>query len=280
MKLRYISQGGTIDMGGGGHPFANISILNGFDLPSPNYEEITYAGENGTTTSGKTDLPRVMTITGDFYGGQKERTKLLNALYYPGELFCDFDKTKRKISCKCTNFDDIQNYHNSGINGFTVQLQADYPYFSDYYDTSVSLASYINHVTDKFTLPCVFTELKTYGNVLNSGDLICYPIITISTPYEPTLEKSVKCVTNYTTGVSIMLDYVMQTNEKLTIDLNTRRISSSINGNITNSITDDTLLEKFYLIQGENLLHFSTDDKKQPANAFVTFNNLYIASGR
>lgn len=280
MKIRYISQGGTVDMGGGGNIISNISRINGFDMPSPNYEEVTYAGENGTTTTGKTDLPRIMTITGDFYGGQKERNKVLKAFYYPGELYCDFGKTKRKISCKCTNCDDIENYYNSGINGFTVQFQADYPYFSDYYDTMVSLASYVNRVTDTFTLPCVFTELKTYGNVENRGDMICYPVITLSTPYEPTLDTQILCISNDTTGANIKLNYRMQKDEIITVDLSTRRIDSNVSGNITNSMTDDTYLDKFYLEPGENLLRFSSSDKRQLITAYVTFNNLYLMSGR
>ena len=40
-------------------------------------------------------------------GGQNEIMKMLQAFYYDGELFCDFGRIKRKISCKCINLDDI-----------------------------------------------------------------------------------------------------------------------------------------------------------------------------
>lgn len=281
MKLTYVSEGGRVEMGGGSHPLINVIELSGFGLPTPDYDEIEYSGENGVTTIGKKDLARTMTISADLNGGQTELMKMLKVFYYPGELFCDFGNVKRKISCKCiTPPDEIERNYNCGINTFTVQFKADYPYFSDCYDTTQSLAGYENLITTEFTLPCVFTKKLQNGECYNRGDLICYPVINIEARNEPVSADTLLVVSNSTTGATIEINFVMNLGEIVTIDLNTRRIKSSILGDITAHLAEGVDLSKFYLQKGKNEIAFSTSDTEQQLNANITFNNLYIMAVR
>ena len=280
MLLKYVSEGGSFELGGGDNPFINITKMNGFELPAPDYETVKYVGENGVTTTGKTDLPRTLTISGDLMGGQLEIMNVLKALYYPGELYCDFGQIKRKIACKCTNLEDIERHQNCGINGFTFQFQADYPYFNDFYDTQTNLARYVNHVSNSFVLPCVFTEKLNEGIAYNSGDKITYPVICLRGESDGSLTSATLTITNVTSGKSIKIEHSLQNGEEVTFDLNTRRIKSNISGNITKKITDDTVLHEFFLEKGENKLTFSSTDTYQLVKATISFNNIYIMAVR
>ena len=263
-------------MGGGSSCIANLTKVSGLGLPSIEYEEKQYAGQSGITTTGRRDLPRTITLSGDLNGGQREIMKMLRSFYYAGELYCQSGSICRKIACKCTNLDDIEKHHNCGINGFTVQFQADSPYFCDYYDTTLALSGYKNHVTESFTLPCVFTEKLQQGDCDNTGDIICYPIINISAKHAPAANEATITLSNNTTGAQIVLHHTMECDETVTIDLPARQIVSNIKGDITHKTADNINLSDFYLEVGNNALAFATTDKSQPLAAMVTYNNKYI----
>ena len=278
--LKYVSKGGTVKMGGALSHIRLIEPLNGFELPAKNYETVEFAGENGITTTGSKDMSRIMTISGDIYGGQKTLMEILKAFYYEGTLYCEFGNIKRKIDCKVKNLDDIQRHGNSGINGFTVQFEADYPYFNDYKDSVTTISISKDLINGTFILPCVWSEYLQKGIVVNNGDKITYPLIEIKTDTAPVAEKSIITIVNNSTGAFICLNHIMREGETVTLDLKTRRIKSSIDGNITNHITNDTALDNFYLDIGENEITFETSDKNQILTANVTYNRLYIMAVR
>lgn len=277
--LKYVSQGGTVKMGG---PFSDIQItkMSGFELPAKSYDTIEFAGENGVTTTGSKDMARTLTISGDIFGGQKKISEILKALYYEGTLYCEFGLIKRKIDCKVVNMDDVERYGLSEINGFTVQFQADYPYFNDFNDTIKSISGRKDLINGEFLLPCVWTEYLQRGVIHNTGDKIIFPTIRITAPTATESMSATITIINNTTKAFIKLDYVMQQNEVVTLDLSTRRINSSINGNITNKISDDTVLSNFYLDFGENDISFDTDAEGQILTANVEYNRIYLMAVR
>lgn len=263
-------------------PLSNIEItaMTGFELPPKNYEEIEFAGENGMTTTGSKDMARTMTISGDIYGDRKMLQGVFKAFYYPGTLYCEFGTIKRKIGCKTIRMDDVTRHGRSGISSFVVQLQADYPYFNDFQDTVKSVSGRKDLINGAFVLPCVWTEYVQSGIVKNTGDKIVFPSISITAPNATESTEATITLSNNTTGAFIKLNYVMQEGETITIDLETRRIRSSINGTITNKISDDTALSEFYLAIGDNEISFETDAANQALTAIVTFNRLYLMAVR
>lgn len=278
--LRYISGGGIVEMGGGKSPSINITRLSGFGLPPQIYETVEFATENGVTTTGKKDGARTITISGDLLGGQNEIIKMLKAFYYEGELFCCFGRIERKIGCKCINLGDIERHNNCGINGFTVQLQCDYPYFTDFQEISHAIVGYRNLVTETFTLPCVFTEVLQEGEIHNSGDMSVFPRILITTSTEPAEDDNLLSLINETTGAVIKLRHVLQKNETINIDLNERRITSDLSGDLSREITSDTVLSDFYFATGTNKIKFNSSDTSQSVSAVASYNRLYLMAER
>lgn len=277
--LKYVSKGGTVRMNG---PLSHIALiaLSGFELPAAEYEEIEFASENGVTTTGKKDSPRTMTVSGDIQGGQKTIEEILKAFYYDGTLYCEFGNIKRKIDCKVINMSDVDRKGKSGINSFTVQFQADYPYFSDFNDTVKAVSGRRDLINGSFVLPCVWTEYVQGGVIKNTGDKIVFPIIAITAQNATESTSATITVANNTTGAFITLDYVMEEGETITIDLNTRRLKSSLNGYITNKISDDTVLSNFYLELGDNDISFETDALGQSLRTVITYNKLYLMAVR
>ncbi len=264
-------------MRGGSSSFVNLKKVSGLGLPAVEYEEQPYAGQSGTTTTGRRDLPRTITLSGDMNGGQREIMKFLKSFYFPGYLECESGRIKRKINCKCINMDDIERRLGSGINSFTVQLQADNPYFSDVHETTLPLAGYENVVTTKFTLPTAFTKRVHEGNCDNTGDIICYPVIKIYARHNPTEGvENIITLCNATTGAKIIINHTMTIDEVLTVDIPSREIVSNINGDITNQLEDGVELSKFHLAVGSNNITYETADTSQPLAVSVTYNNRYI----
>lgn len=275
VQIKYVSKGGTVVMGGS----SNIQLikLSGFGLPSRRYDEITFVKENGVTTTGDSDYPRTLTITADIYGGQDEVRRVMEAFYHNGDMYCDFGpQMKRKISCKLIYSEDIENHSGSGINTFTLQFQADYPYFNDFEDTVISLASYKNHVTTEFTLPCVFTEAFKQGSMYNYGNKRCYGVISLYSAFAPTDAAGNITISNLTTGKRLNIEHLLEKDETVVIDLNTRKITSNLNGNLTNAITDDTEMADFYFELGKNDLEFTTSETTRPVSAGIRYNNVYL----
>lgn len=281
-QIEYKSKNGSIIFGGGNNPSANIISLDGFEFPARSYTNIEFAGENGITTIGKKDMQRTMTITGTVRGDQYIRDHMCKVLYEDGELYCIFDNVRRKIACKCTNLDSLQRAGRSNISKFAFQLVADYPYFKDFFDTDLPLFREHNTVTDTFTLPCVFTERISSAEVNNIGDKPVYPVIHIENGDNEDSSGAGLTVQNLTTGAEIILpDYIMRKNEKITVDLARRRITSSESGNITYRISTETPdLSKFYLDVGINELCFVNGTNQKQINAHIVFSPEYYTAMR
>ena len=267
-------------LGGGKNPLFNITSVSGLELPPRNYETIEFAGENGLTVTGKKDMARTITIAGTLCGSQKDIERACKVFYEDGELICIFNNVRRKIACRMTKLDDFVRYGKSGIHSFAVQFVCDYPYFTDLYEHITPIYSRKNIVLESFTLPCVFTNRISGGNLYNTGDKIVYPKITIVCEGEANEQNSVFEIANATNGGYIGIEYAMSDGESIEIDIATRKITSSINGNIINKITNNTDLSKFYLDVGDNEISFENSNTTQRITATAIFNLEYLTAVR
>lgn len=278
-RIEYISKNGKITLGGGNNPLMNVTAISGFELPPRDYATVEFAGENGTTLTGKKDMARTMTISGILKGGQRQIEHACKVLYEPGDLYCTFGRQERKIACRCTVLEDFVRYGKSGLNQFAIQLVADYPYYRDFKDTETSLYSLKNLVTTTFTLPCVFTTRLSEADIVNKGDKEVYPTLIIENMGAAGSSGGLE-IQNTTTGAVIKLDYNTLNGEVITVDLARRRVSSSAGGYITNTISNDTDLSKFYLTVGDNHLVFVNKDPGQKVNAKAVFSPEYLTAVR
>lgn len=274
MKLIYKSEGGYAKMGAGEK--ARIIKAEGFSIPQKDFETVSYASEDGFFTVAEWDMPRTITLSGDIFGGEREIADFSKPFYYPGELFVESGELRRKISCLCISFEDIKRRKGSKINSFALQLRCDSPYFTDQNETEAAVASYENLVTKDFTLPCVFTKMIGRGKIFNGGEKKTYPKVEI-TGFSDGKEEGIFAL-NETTGAMIEICRSLSAGEKITIDTENRKITSSLFGDITSHLSAVSSLEDFYLTTGENVISVKTLDTTQQISGKVIFRRLYLSA--
>lgn len=275
-EIKYINDVGSFTMNGLNCGKIRILSLSGFGLPTKSYTNIEFASENGITEIGCKDTKRTITISGDMddYDGSCRRNMSI-VMHEPGDLICSNEFEQRKIKVKVTKPPEF-DYKGGGIYAFSFQLQADYPYFTSIHETATDVYTLKNRVTENFTLPCIFTESVSEGTAHNIGDKYTYPILTIENISDATLTGPIT-VTNLTTGAFIKINHDLVKSEIITIDLETRSVKSTTDGNITNSISDDTDLSEFYLVIGSNKLKAEHNSQEGQLKVQIRFYNEYYS---
>ena len=272
-QLKYVSSAGTLIMGGGDDSAVNITSLSGFELPPRDYTQIEFAGENGVTETGRKDMPRTLTITGTIRGNQWSVQRAERIFYEDGTLYCIFGSVRRRIKCKLSAFSDMKRYGRSDLKGFTVQLQADYPYFMEYNENDVFLYKRQNMITTAFTLPCVFTSRRSEGDIINTGDKNIYPTFIIANDTGAAITGNMSVKNNTTEAQITLTGCTVNAGESLTVDLARRRIISDRQGNVTRYLSDNTPdMSMMYLVPGNNDVRFLNGN-----NSNLTVRAIYSA---
>lgn len=276
-KIEYKNEIGKIVFSGGEGGNVKVMSVSGLGLPAKDYTTIEYASENGITQIGEKDLQRTITISGELVNGtRQDKNYIDNVLHESGELYCFFDDERRKIKCKVVKPPEF-SHEGACFWSFTIQFQADYPYFTDFSETEVTIYSQKNLVTDTFTLPCVFTERLNHAIILNEGGKYVYPTIKVYAIGEAEKPSNTITISNNTINSAIKINYVMSDSETMTINLKSRTITSDKNGIITDNISDDTILSNFFLVAGKNDVSFSTLDTTQRINAVIVYTPEYYS---
>ena len=85
-------------------------------------------------------------------------------------------------------------------------------------------------------------------------------------------------IKNETSGKSVSVKYNLKANDTVTVDLIKRKIESSISGDITNYISDDTVLGDFKLLLGENYITVESKNANDNMYAEIEYTNNYIGA--
>ena len=242
---------------GGGRELWNLIKVDGLGLPEKTFQSICYANMPGQITISEKAEPRVITMRGDCHGGDRAFTEGMRILNQKGRLtFTNAQKT-RCIEAYCSHF-EVQKKHGMYIE-FIVQFTCDDPYFTGAENCQAALYDRRNLVQNSFEMPCVFTERITGASVLNQGDVETEPIFTITCiKVGAPGETQGICIHNHTTGSVFSLDYVMQQDEVITVDIPNRKIVSSLvsennnGGQLIHFLSKETVLGSLYLAVGEN----------------------------
>lgn len=290
LQLKYKSKFGNIEFSGGGSAKGcKIINITGLGLPKKSYKTIEFASENGVTQTSEKDMVRTITITAELLGDKNDCRKISRVLHESGELYITSDAVRRKIKCKTAQPPEFTRLGGCGVGiyTFTVQLQADYPYFTNFYLTEQALFKIKNLVIDEFTLPCVFSERIAKGIINNNGDKRIFPKINIlnlsdvsevSPIEEADIPSNIIYIKNITTDAVIIINHIMKKNELITIDMETRHIYSNLDGDITNQLDDDSILANFYIDIGENEIEFkNTNVKNQNLSATIIFSPEFFS---
>ncbi len=247
---------GTLCFGNGNRTW-NLTKIDGLALPEKTFQSIGYANMPGQRTIAEKAEARVITMRGDCHGGGREFSEGLRILNEKGRLTFVGGQKTRCIEAYCSHF-EIQKRHGVYIE-FIIQFICDDPYFTGQEPGQAALYDRRDKVTDSFKTPCVFTERITGANVLNNGDVETEPVFTITCVAAGLLGETHGIrIENHTTGNVFCLDYDMQTDEVITVDIPSRKIVSNFkneennNGNLINFLSKDTFLSQIYLAVGEN----------------------------
>lgn len=287
MKIILKNEYGEFSLGGGAHPHARIINIEGLGIMAREVNSLTFEGQAGVTTRGVRDLSRTITMSFDFYGGEKEIEKLYRIIYEPLEILCFFGSRRRKISARCVNATDVSAIIYQKWQTVVLQFSCDNPYFCDFNNTVIKIATPRDMLPNTFlegewfvSLPSVATVIDYTARVENRGNTRIYPVIRLYSHKEEGLPDEILgvAVKNHTTKKTIYLNYSLSPEEVITIDLLKRKIKSNISGDITNKISDDTCLGDFYLNPGGNLIEVVSENQDDLLSAEVEFTNNYVAA--
>lgn len=239
-----------------------------------------YSRIAGQRTLYKTPEPRTLTITGRINAGSQRRfrTDNLSSVFdntIEGTLKINMYGKLRRIRC----YPDTVAFGEVDRNNkvpFVITLTCDDPFFKDWEDIELSLFSRVDNLVDGMEFPRVFSYLNTRGNAVNIGMVDVEPIIIIEagTPTEDAPETGI-LIENETTGKEILLNYIPAENDVITINVPERKITSSLNGDITRYKPLEYLLSEFVFVKGGNMINFTNYDTGQPLTAKAIYSNLY-----
>lgn len=261
LKIVIKNEYGSFEMGGGSHKNAQILETSGFGLPAKEMQSVTFSGQAGITPTSVRDLERTLTISLSFFGGQRDVERLYRILYREADIYCTFGTRRRKIHGICINPEEAAKIIYREWYTVVLQFVCPDPYFHDFENTSVAISKredkFPNLYEDgewKIQLSAPATVRTSEAAIINAGEVDIRPAIYIynSAPVNTLSGAYGIVITNATTGKSISIDYNVADGETVTVDLAHRRITSDKSGDITNYISDDTVLGDFVLIPGVN----------------------------
>lgn len=278
-EARFENEYGLIRFGGGSGPVFRTKEFAGLGPPKKEFKVAGYAGQPGQELISEKDLARVITLSGDVIprgSMQQELARMIKILYHPGRLTILSGSRKRSIRCRCTDFDDPER-RGGKISGTVIQFTCDNPYFTDDKRRRVDLFQRKNLIKTTFTLPCAFSSRVNRLNVINSGDVQTEPVFTVYNSGVSTFAESYGIeIENHTTGQSLLIERHTQSGEAITIDIPARKITSSIAGDITASISQDTYLSDFWLAEGANDIEAVNYNAGEDISVVMEYDNKYI----
>lgn len=281
INIAFENEIGNVKMGGKNNDLWRIRDIEGLETVEANANVVNYVGIVGQETVEVQLKPRIITIRGSLSNKRKESRqyyltkaiKILNTTM-TGDLKLNLKGKTRRINCRPLFFSQAKP--TPAGQEFVLSLIADNPYFKDLEDIRVNIYTREDNLISGMEFPRAFTIRTSTGNVNNYGDVKVEPIIKIITGERTESELKGITITNETTGKVLELEYAPVKDEEITIDIANRKITSSINGNITKHKSKETLLSEFTLAIGTNHLTFVSADINQPLESYTNYSNLYI----
>ena len=266
---------------------AKLLNIDGLGIPQKETQTVTYSGQAGQTTLSSRDMPRAITITADFNASPDAILKLYRIIYNSVDIIILSGNIRRKTTGVCLDPSDVESIIYHKMYKAVLQFICDDPYFHDITETRFD----INRRADKLpnlyengsyyiSLPAVATERTNAAGIHNSGAVNVYPVIEIYNNTSAAVSSATTglVISNSAIAMTITINRDMKPSEKITIDLPSRKIISSIDGSIINYISDDTVLSSFYLAPGNNYITVQNKNSKQDTATIVRFNNNYEAA--
>ncbi len=278
LTLTYKNKIGEVIMYGGGNHTIRIKEIAGLGTVGFEYVGAVYTGCDGQKTLSKRALPRTLTIAVDIGGSDalKELRRVTDIMSEAGMLYIsDGCSLSRRIYCDRCEIPDVERRVRGKVCSLTVQFICDSPYFEDAEDTEVPIYRRIKKLSTEFSLPCEFGAVTSQNTAFSEGSVATEPKITIKFTRDAEKEENIT-VTNVTNGAKISFGYMPRAGDTVCADIADRRLVSSRYGDITDTLSDDTYLNDFYLERGKNILNVSVGDVQSGVMVACVFNNKYF----
>ena len=271
-KLYFENTQGKAEMFLSGAGPVRVTALSGLGNPQKKYNTVTFAGRDGQKTVSTVAQARTIIIRGDIRLSDKGiAERIMRVLHEPGNLILDFDDKKRMIYCSQVDFEEISR--NRGFMDFMLTLTADGVYFTDIHPTEKSAFERKDMLGGDIVFPCIFTEKTTEAFVENYGEVNVEPVIKIYS-FDDT-ENGEILISNNTTGQSVKIKTELVKKEVVTIDISSRKVTSTVKGNITHLISDDSFLNKFWLAPGKNHICASHSNEGKEISIVCSYYSNY-----
>lgn len=277
MYMYYKSNAGKVDFRFGGDYPVRITDINGLFPLERRFNTVTYADIDGVDSVSSAIGGRSVTVGGDIRISNKQFLRdMLKVLNEPGELYIDFGEKKRRLICRSCHF--TPGERNAMYMRFVIVFYSDQPYFCDFDVMTEYIRKREDSVCGSFILPCVFTTRMTENDVIVNGDVPCEPVFEI-TCIKAASEQSDECgiiLKNETYGNSAELCTYLLQDEIIVIDIENRKITSNMRGNMINLISDDTFLHDFKLRQGANHINIINKNGDEQIHVICRYICKYI----
>lgn len=276
MNKIYFENGlGRVDMFFSGTAPVRVTALSGLLPPKRSYNTVVFAQRDGQKTLSSVTNARTIIISGDInFSHREDLERIIKVFGEAGELVLDFKDKKRKIYCNQVELEEGKRRGN--YLSFILSLTADEVYFTDMEETVVPVYERKKLIQSEIEFPCMFSS-KTTGAIAHIyGEVNVLPVIKIYNLCDDGTENTEGIlIENVTTNQKIKLNYNMKQNEEVVVDVKNRKIISSLNGNITHTISDDTFLNKFWLKPGENQVEVSHGNEKEEYLVILSYLSSY-----
>lgn len=273
MKLTYENEIGRVVLRGGTDSVYNITEIGGLSIPETMVDFVRYPDTAGQTVTRISVLPRTITIAGDICDKTGKYTSHAAKVFSRGgTVHVTTNRSTRKINCRCVSFEPSKR--RGTFVPFTMQLIADNPYFEDVVESKTYLAKKSKLLASSFSLPAIFSKRTGEAVVINRGDVFCEPVIEISALEEAKCPKGI-VIQNRTTGASLKLTACVLAGECIKVDVENRKVSGSIQGNLIGCLASDTPMSKFLLAEGVNDLCVTAEDEEQTLFVVCRYRNKY-----
>lgn len=274
MQLIYENELGRISLGGGHADSFNITEINGLSFPETEADTVRFSGVPGQTVVSVAVLPRTITISGDIEDKTGIKTqKGAKVFSKSGTLYVVSNSRKRMIKSRCTSFTPEKR---KGIFvPFTLQLVCDNPYFEDISKTKESILKKEKLLKSPFILPVMFSKRITEARIINRGTYENEPVFEITCKENAACPKGI-VIKNLTTGKSIELLTDVLKDEIITVDINQRKITSNIRGNLLGTLGENSKLSELYLAVGINDIWANAEEEPELLSISCNFRNSYV----
>ncbi len=274
MKLIYENSVGRITMRGGTDAIYNITEISGLSLPEVTADTVRYPGEAGQEVTQLLYLPRTITIAGDICDKTGKHTAFMaNVCAKSGTMYVAQNRSVRKISCRVLSF--LPGKRKGVYVPFTLQLVADKPYFEDSSETEVVIAKREKTLSSPFIFPTHFSKRTARANILNRGSVPLEPVFLISSKEHAVCPNGI-IIENMTTGERLKLHLEVLSGETIKIDIENRKISGSVQGNLIGALDAATPMSKFSLSEGINDISLTAEDETVPLFMSCHYQNKYV----